>query len=317
MTQHLLRTCGLSIASDRPLPGIPVLHNPPAEVDLSFQWDGLMADQSRPLQGESIVDGEDTDGRYAAVRTPQDYRLRFFGQCDALISTDLSRVTYRATPTGDDDLIGILLAGTTLALVATLRGRGVLHASAVEIAGRATAFLGRAGMGKSALTAAACGRGALLVAEDVLVLAEGDGAVHCHAGNRDIRLRDKSRSVVDEALLSSAERTVDDRTVYRPARTAKDAIELERIIVPLPDPSADRFRSARIPTDQATMALLRFPRVVGLRAEETLRSQLKAATRIAASIPVETMVVPWGPPFDPGLGASLLEHLASSLPQRS
>jgi len=64
------------------------------------------------------------------------------------------------------------LAGPILAFVMRLRGAACLHASAVELDGRAIAIAGAAGAGKSTLAAALVGGGATLLAEDVVALAD-------------------------------------------------------------------------------------------------------------------------------------------------
>jgi hypothetical protein len=60
--------------------------------------------------------------------------------------------------------------GPVLAFVLRLRGRVCLHASAVEIDGRAVAFVGPVGHGKSTIAAAFANRGYPVLADDIVAL---------------------------------------------------------------------------------------------------------------------------------------------------
>ncbi|MGH9758144.1 MAG: HPr kinase/phosphorylase, partial [Candidatus Acidiferrales bacterium] len=68
------------------------------------------------------------------------------------------------------------LLGPILGLVLRLRGTTCLHASAVEIHGCAVIFPGEEGAGKSTTAAALARRGHAVLSDDVVALAERDGA---------------------------------------------------------------------------------------------------------------------------------------------
>lgn len=73
---------------------------------------------------------------------------------------------------GDDsDLIQFPLMGPVLGTLLSQRDRIVLHASAVAIRGRAVAFVGHKGFGKSTTAAALHARGHALVTDDLLPIA--------------------------------------------------------------------------------------------------------------------------------------------------
>jgi hypothetical protein len=75
-------------------------------------------------------------------------------------------------PLGLDDLI-VYLQGSVLGFVLRLRGAMCLHASAVEMGGRAFALVGSRGMGKSTSAAAFARMGLSVLTDDVLALEEG------------------------------------------------------------------------------------------------------------------------------------------------
>ena len=71
----------------------------------------------------------------------------------------------------DDRVLRLSILGPALSLVLHQRGRFVLHASAVESAHGAIAFMGGSGWGKSTLAAAFHARGHALVADDLTAIA--------------------------------------------------------------------------------------------------------------------------------------------------
>jgi hypothetical protein len=110
------------------------------------------------------------------------------------------------------------LAGPILAFVMRLRGAACLHASAVEVDGRAIAIAGAAGAGKSTLAAALVGRGATLLAEDVVALVDngnpGDGTrLVCIPSYAGIRLWPESAELLfgDRDALPPISATWDKR----------------------------------------------------------------------------------------------------------
>lgn len=85
-------------------------------------------------------------------------------------------------------LAEIQLLGMVLALWLELNGAPALHASAVVSGGRAAAFVGGKGAGKTAMAAAFLELGAGLLTEDLLALEPGPEEVICHAGYPQMRM---------------------------------------------------------------------------------------------------------------------------------
>ena len=89
----------------------------------------------------------------------------------------------------EDGALRLPLLGAVLATLLHQRGLFVLHASAVEIAGDATIFLGAKGQGKSTLAAALYGRGHSLLADDIVALVfDHDGTATVISGFPHIKL---------------------------------------------------------------------------------------------------------------------------------
>ncbi len=93
---------------------------------------------------------------------------------------------FRPPLTFDDALV--YLVGPALGAALRLLRRSVLHASAVEVDGRALLVMGEAGAGKSTMTAALVDRGCPLVTEDVSALDVEGGSPRVLRGGTRVKL---------------------------------------------------------------------------------------------------------------------------------
>lgn len=89
----------------------------------------------------------------------------------------------------------LYLLGSAFGALLHQRGMLPLHANAVEIGGRAIAFMGESGAGKSTLAAWFHDRGYKVLADDVCAIGfDEDGAPYAHPGLRRLRLWDEALS---------------------------------------------------------------------------------------------------------------------------
>ncbi|MDP9055460.1 MAG: hypothetical protein M3N93_14345 [Acidobacteriota bacterium] len=96
----------------------------------------------------------------------------------------------------DPDLLRVLLLGRMMAFLLRQRGWLSLHASGVELAGKAVLFIGRSGSGKSTLAAACHARGHRVITDDVAaVRLNTDGKCVVQPAGPRIRLLDDARAV--------------------------------------------------------------------------------------------------------------------------
>ena len=116
------------------------------------------------------------------------YRLHLAGSCEIELDLPAGRALLRPEP--DTPLEGAVqdFLGSGLALAGALRGRVVLHASAVATGEGAVAFAGNSGAGKSTLAGWLAARGAELVAEDLLVLEPGEDGFVALPGSSALKL---------------------------------------------------------------------------------------------------------------------------------
>ena len=59
------------------------------------------------------------------------------------------------------------------------------------------------------------------------------------------------------------------------------------------------------------------PRVISSRDPDSLRAYFDNANRLASEVPIYRAIVPWGPPFAPGLAAEILAAVGLAEPASS
>jgi hypothetical protein len=87
------------------------------------------------------------------------------------------QVVIHASPAADQRQLQRFLVGTVMGVVLSQRDLTVLHASAVTIGGKAVAFIGSPGMGKSSMAAAMRRLGRRVLTDDIAAV-ELNGPVH-------------------------------------------------------------------------------------------------------------------------------------------
>lgn len=115
--------------------------------------------------------------------------------CEVLRITDVAdyyihpdRITCHLPSAASQHLVEIHLLGAVLSLCLERKGLPALHASAVEVGGRAVGFLAANKGGKSALAATLMQAGFPLLADDVLAVEAGDGTFRARPAYPTMRL---------------------------------------------------------------------------------------------------------------------------------
>jgi hypothetical protein len=100
-----------------------------------------------------------------------------------------NRITVESEPGVPERNVRLFLLGSAFGVLLHQRGLLPLHANAIEIDGRAVAFMGPSGAGKSTLAAWFHDRGFKVIADDVCVVSFGlDGCPHAAPGLPRLRL---------------------------------------------------------------------------------------------------------------------------------
>ena len=301
------RAFGLDIESSFEAPGLLPATGPPRgphlRMDLvppeAIDGDWPAASATRVLE-EHFDDGP--PARTIDSHPEAGYRLyaRHFGL--ARISRDGGRVLC-APPAGEPWSWQRFLVGRILPWAAVLRGRETFHASAVEIGGRAVAFVGATGAGKTSLAVQLVARGAGFVTDDVLALSlEGD-MVRAHPGagiasvrraERDAMPRDRWAALGD--VLGESEKT------YVALPRAPDDLPLGALYFLA---RGDSSEPETLPALDPRL-LLASTFVLGVQTPERLRTQLDVCAAVASDVPAFRL------PVAPGVGAADLADIVGS-----
>jgi hypothetical protein len=301
---------GLHVRSELPLPA-PLVETD--HVDLDVGW-GEPLEDAAPIAGRPVARLQLPDGRgYSMVRTDAGWTLRFEAIADFRFDDSLRNVRVRLAPGGNSAFVPLLLAGNVAALILSLGGHRLLHASAVELEGEGFGFLGDSGAGKSTLAALCCADGAKLIADDLLRVEPSPNGFRCVRGPSEIRLRPSAGLVADSFLPISVKQTPDDRLALSVTAADNDDVLLRALAVSHPSRECSQLSVERLGRVEALYALNRYARVSGWRAPELLGRQFTGFSEVAASVPVYRLVIPWGPPFQKDLGRVLLETLRSQV----
>lgn len=162
-----------------------------------------------PCEGNPYYTWDWPDGtRWATFyRMPSGFMLRFQDIADFEVSSDGRRVTCAPRPEVSEATTDHLYRNQVLPLALSKLGKLVFHASAVEAAGGAIAFLGESGRGKSTLAAGFAADGHRFLTDDGFVL-EYDRRYMVQPGHASLRLWRDSQ----ERLLRAEARTGFDHT---------------------------------------------------------------------------------------------------------
>jgi hypothetical protein len=262
-----------------------------------------------PPHGRILAELRDDDFASWTTEAPRDpcrWILRYAGICDVLLDRRQRTMTVHPAPGADPGLITIFLEGSVLAHALAADGLLALHASAVEIGGRALAIVGPSGAGKSTLAALLCARGSRLVADDVLRVDPTDSGPLCFPGSRSLRLRPAAASVGSAIREPEIEETADGRIKVTPADPTDAPLKLVAVLVPEPSREAKRLRVRRLGSMDGLQELLRYPRLAAWQAPEPIVQLFGLTAEVARGLSVYRARVPWGPPFPPRVAEELL-----------
>jgi hypothetical protein len=303
---------GLRVRSEIPLPGRPGVGTEPFDLEIVKGAD--IAPPVEPPPGTRIAHSElSADQWYTFTRLPSgEFLLRYAGLCDFVVDADLRRAVVHTGRGADGDMVPVLATGALLSFVLIMSGEPVLHASAVDIGGRALAFVGRSGMGKSTMATLCCAAGGRLITDDVLRLTPGP-APRCYLGTGELRLRIAAAELAESfGDVPDSRPTADGRDALSPEVWGRDLVPLAAIVVPLPNHEASTFRVVRLGPMDALTALVAFPRILGWQEPPTSARQFKLMGEVSNAVPVYAVDVPWGPPFAPDLVPEMLAALEST-----
>lgn len=167
---------GLGLRADEPIFGLPVREALPIiDVEVSFrQAPPDLGNSSADLWYASTDNGGDGEPNLQVWRTAGGayFRLLYEDGCEFTLNRQGSRVWVRGPAAATPEDLATYFLGPIMGFLLRLRGIICLHASAVAVGGRALAFLGAPGAGKSTTAAALAQRGFPVLTDDVTALRE-------------------------------------------------------------------------------------------------------------------------------------------------
>lgn len=301
MTAHYLLH-GMVVDSSLPLEARRVSDLVPARLVVRSGPSSPVPDDAPP--GRVVAQLVTAERPWYTVSQADGFRLRFHRTADVDVSADLRDVACRADPSSPPDVASVLVAGTVLAFVNVVLGRLVLHASTVEVDGRAIAVIGHSGMGKSTTAAMLCLVGARLVGDDVLVV--DPDTLACHPGTSALRLRDRARDLGDSVAGSGrVRRTPDGRHAVCPRLAKQQEVPLSLVVVPHPRRDLSRPYATTLAPAEALLMLLRFPRIAGLVPHGAQQQFFDGAAALARRVRVVRLDVPWATRPDSRLASAV------------
>ncbi|MCA0302738.1 MAG: hypothetical protein LCH95_10050 [Proteobacteria bacterium] len=218
---HYYRVYGLVLAIDRPLQSLDPAE-PVAEpvagpaLTISFVEAARIRDAVPP---ERIVRPADDWISHAVLPDGGAY-LDAPGVVEAVLSADGRHALCARGEAADPRAVEANLLNIVLGTALTLAGEEPLHATAVEVAGRAIGLLGHSGAGKSTLAAFLLGRGARLVTDDLLRVTFADGQARVHAGPYRLKLfEEAARRLLPGALAEGYFNPLSGKMMVTPPST--------------------------------------------------------------------------------------------------
>ncbi len=299
---------GLRFCSELELDAPVVPDNSPCDWVVSCGGLSTVGDQ--PVDGQILMERRFDGGLgYALTGSGAFQVFRVYSTCDFRIFPVERRIEVWIDPRSNHGIASLLLAGAVSACLLMAAGECVLHASAVGRSGKAVAFVGNSGTGKSTLAALCCRAGAALITDDTLRLRCDETGTWCYPGAREIRLRSNAASLAEGFAPEMAYPTVDQRTAVRIAQ-ARSKFPLVAIVIPQPSRTADKVELIPLARAEAILHLHGYSRTAGWHDKRVIKAQFEVLTRIGQMVPVFKATIPWGPPFAENIVDSLFQQLA-------
>jgi hypothetical protein len=218
-------------------------------------------------------------------RNEDGYLLRFPQLADFQVSARGTYVECWPTPEADAATVEHLHLNQVLPLALSRTGKLMLHASAVEIAGRCVAFIGQSGRGKSTLAASFAGSGSRFLTDDGLQ-AEWDGTRFvAHPGHPSVRLWDDSHTALAGGHAGTRAASYTSKARLQAGKDLAHCAEarpLEAIYF-LGNGDASKIEIRPVPPASAAIELVRHSFLLDVVLQEILAAHFEEISRMASA----------------------------------
>lgn len=248
----------------------------------------LVAPRKRtPIDGLPFHEWIFPDGTKWAqfYRIDQNYLVSFPDLGDFDVSTDGRAVRAWPAPGISEDTMQHLYLNQVLPLALSKQGRIVFHASAVETANGAIAFLGETGRGKSTLAASFAAGGQRFLTDDALLLDPTEGGYLVQPSHPSIRLWDDSQEALlaaDAELAPPVQYTPKARILSGDSLPFCNAARRLRSVYFLGEGNAEELTIQRMRPSEAMIGLVRNSFLLDIEAREMLSSHFDLLAEMVA-----------------------------------
>ncbi len=248
------------------------------------------------------------------------YLFRFHNLVDFWVSADGGEILGYPTLDVPSDTIRHLFLDQVMPRMLSLRGRLVLHASAVLAPKGAVAFLGDSGRGKSTLAASFCQQGFPGLTDDCLLLQEAGGAHFALPSYAGLRLWPDTIEALFGSQVSyplvahytDKRRLSSDR---EPLCFATGRVPLNRLyMLAPPDDQTGTSGGAihALSSREAVMALVNSTYRLDITDRERLEREFHELSRLAMAVGLWRLVIPKDFSLLPTVHQIILQHLEES-----
>jgi hypothetical protein len=235
------------------------------------------------------------------------------GILEMLTSPDGRRTLVRSLRGADDEpfLVCAVQFGVSFGLLKV--GIEQLHATVIAAQGKAFAFLGYSGWGKSSLASTFLEAGFSVLTDDMLILKKAGDAFYPLPGPSHLKLyQDVAHSVLPDRVAGPGFTAVSDKAIIPLHREAslEKPVPLQCIYVlnrPGRTASGSRVTIRRVSKQQATLLLVRHPSNRVLPDSKRLALQFRQNAEIASVVPVKRLSYPRRFDFLPTVRDALLK----------
>ena len=234
-----------------------------------------------------------SDWFFHAVLSDGGVYMRVDEVFEAIVSPDGRDVVCARLAGVDDRSFEANLLNFVLSTSLTLRGEEPLHATVVDLGGRAIGLLGPSGAGKSTLAAFLIAQGAKLVTDDMLRLTFIDGRAFAHSGPQRLKLLEEAAAqLLPEAVADGHWNAMSGKIMVQPhdpmptRHTPQPLAALLWLDEPPPEAAPDAVSSTRLTGVELVRTLSVSAMEIRYYAPDRLARQLRFAERVAGVLPV-------------------------------
>jgi len=263
----------------------------------SANWTFRVA-QERPPLLDPVALGEERLVDAVSVRLERDadrFRLSFDDTGTFDVGVDGADITWYPLANSSIDLVRVDLLGRVLSLAVHAQGDLSLHASAVEHGGKAVAFLGSKGRGKSTLALSLVGAGARLLTDDTLRLRLDEPCI-ATPGLHSARLWDDSANVLGRRDAAQVEPDGGKLVVDQlgESELSRDSVPLEALYVLVPvvgDAASAPVRRRALAPLAATLGIIPHAKIAPLLGKAEAGVVMDRVACLVRTVPVYALEV--------------------------